>query len=123
MGKAQSVICQVRYKLDLSKLNDFETYSHSWIRLVERYGGTHEGYFLSRETPNGVATSFPGVGHDGPTDVAIAMFSFPDEASYLRYRELAAVDPECRQAEALYRESRCFLSYERLFLRPLKVMD
>lgn len=89
------------------------------MRLIERYGGTHHGYFIPRATPTGVPMSFPGIGYEGPSDIAIALFTFPDEWSYRRYRELVATDPECQSAEALYRETLCFLSYERLFLTPI----
>lgn len=38
--------------------------------------------------------SFPQLGYDGPADVTVAMFSFPSEESYRRYREMVATDPE-----------------------------
>jgi hypothetical protein len=63
--------------------------------------------------------SFPGLGYDGPADVAVAMFTFPDEESYRRYREMVAADPECQSAAALVRETCCFTRYERLFLEPV----
>jgi hypothetical protein len=56
--------------------------------LIEHYGGIHHGYFMPRATPDGVGFSFPGLGYDGPADVAVAMFTFPDEESYRRYREM-----------------------------------
>jgi hypothetical protein len=48
------------------------------------------------------------------------MFTFPDEESYQRYREMVATDPECQSAAALVRETGCFIRYERLFLQPVK---
>ena len=119
MGSEQTVTCQIRYKLDLSKVSAFEAYARTWMILVERYGGTHHGYFVPRVAPSGARISFPNIGQDGPTDVAIALFTFPDEESYLLYREMAAADPECQSAELLYRETQCFLGYERLFLKPV----
>jgi hypothetical protein len=79
----------------------------------------HHGYFIPRPTPDGVGVSFPGLGQDGPADVAVAMFTFPDEESYRRYREMVASDPECQSASALVRETSCFIHYERLFLQPV----
>ena len=114
-----TVTCQIRYQLDVNKLNEFEAYARAWIVLIERYGGTHHGYFMPREAPEGARISFPQIGHDGPTDVAIAWFTFPDEQGYLRYRRLVADDPDCQSAEALYRETACFISYERLFLEQV----
>ena len=122
MADGQSVTCEIRYKLNLSRRTEFESYARTWMHLIERYGGTHHGYFLPRAAPEGAAISFPGIGRDGPDDVAVALFSFPDEHSYQRYRAMAAADPECRTAEALVRETHCFLSYERLFLHPIERM-
>ena len=90
---------------------DFSAYAEIWVRLIERYGGTHYGYFIPRETPEGVGTSFP--------DIAIALFTFPDEAAYLRYRRDVASDPDGIAANAQYADDPPFVSYERLFLRPL----
>jgi hypothetical protein len=122
MENIQTVTCQIRYKLDLSQLSEFEAYARAWIRLVERYGGTHHGYFVPRVPPDGVRISFPQIGREGPADVAIALFSFPDEKSYLHYREMVAVDPEYQSAEALYSDTHSFISYERLFLQPVERM-
>jgi hypothetical protein len=119
MEDDQTVTCQIRYKLDLSKLDEFEAYARAWMCLIERYGGTHHGYFMPRAVPEGIRMSFPGIGYEGPSDVAIALFTFPDERSYRRYRELVAADPECQAAESLYRDTLCFLNYERLFLTPV----
>lgn len=120
MAIGQAVTCQIRYTLDLTKLSEFESYARTWISLIERYGGIHHGYFIPRAAPEGTTFSFPGLGHEGPADVAVAMFTFPDEASYHRYRELVANEPECQSAAALVRETNCFTRYERLFLTPVQ---
>src|SRR6516225_10066383 len=120
MANAHPVTCQIRYTLDLSKLSAFESYARTWIVLIERHGGIHHGYFIPRASPDRIGVSFPGLGHDGPTDVAVAMFTFPDEESYRRYREEVADTPECQSATELVRETKCFTSYERLFLEPVK---
>ena len=119
MADSQAVTCQIRYTLNLAQLDAFKTYAQTWISLIERYGGIHHGYFIPRATPYGVGLSFPGLGYDGPTDVAVAMFSFPDEESYRLYRDRVATDPECLSATALVRETGCFTRYERLFLQPV----
>ena len=120
MVNNQAVTCQIRYTLDVNKLSAFETYARTWIVLIERYGGIHHGYFIPRPAPEGVVVSFPGLGYDGPADVAVAMFTFPDEQSYRRYRALVATDPDCQSATALVRETNCFTRYERLFLQPVQ---
>jgi hypothetical protein len=119
MADTQPVTCQIRYTLDLAQLEAFETYARTWMSLIERYGGVHHGYFTPRANPDEVGASFPGLGYDGPTDVAIAMFTFPDEESYRLYRKAVATDPECTTAAVLVRESGCFTRYERLFLQPV----
>jgi hypothetical protein len=120
MGEAHPVTSQIRYTLDLTQLSAFETYARTWIGLIQRYGGTHHGFFIPRLAPLGIGVTFPGIGYDGPANVAVAIFTFPDEESYRSYREKVAADPECQSAAALVRETGCFTSYERLFLEPVK---
>jgi hypothetical protein len=120
MTNSRTVTCEIRYTLDLSKLAEFEAYARTWMRLIEDYGGTHHGYFMPRNAPEGARISFPGLGQEGPRDVAVALFSFPDDDSYQRYREQVAADPDCQSAAALVRESHCFIRYERLFLQPVE---
>lgn len=113
------VTCEIRYRLDRSRIAEFEAYARIWIRLIERYGGTHHGYFMPREKPAGVAMSFMGAGDEGDGETAVALFTFPDEESYRRYRSQAADDPEGVAANARYRENPPFIRYERIFLQPL----
>jgi hypothetical protein len=98
------ITCYLRYVIDPHKLAEFETYARMWIPLVEKFGGKHHGYFLP---------------HEGASDVALALFSFPSLAAYEGYRAQAASDPDCRTAMAYYEETRCFLSFERSFMRPV----
>ena len=58
-------------------------YGRRWIRLVNRLGGTHHGYFLPSE---------------GDSDEAFALFTFPSLAAYEEYRHGRADDPECIEA-------------------------
>lgn len=41
--------CHVTCKIDPAKTEGLEIYAKAWIPLVERFGGTHHGYFLPRE--------------------------------------------------------------------------
>jgi hypothetical protein len=114
------ITCLIRYVIDPDKLEEFEAYGRMWMPLVEKFGGTHHGYFLPQAGPSKAAPfSFPGLATDGPRDVAVALFSFPDMEAYESYRRKAAEDKECRAAMAYYDETKCFLSYERTFLRPV----
>jgi hypothetical protein len=113
------ISCLIRYVLVPGKLSEFERYARAWIRLVERYGGTHHGYFVPAESPPSVSYSFPGRGMSGPSDVAIALFTFPNLAAYESYRRDVATDPECLNASAAFASAPSFETYERTFLRPV----
>lgn len=98
------ITCYLRYVIDPFKLKEFETYGKMWVPLVEKFGGTHHGYFLP---------------HEGPNNIAVAMFSFPSLADYEIYRTATANDPDCQAAMRYHQETRCFLSFERSFMRPV----
>lgn len=98
------ITCHVRYILDPYKLAEFEYYGKLWIPLVEKFGGVHHGYFMPSE---------------GANNVALAMFSFPGLAEYEQYRIQSAADPECQAAFNYAQETRCIMSYERTFFRPV----
>lgn len=98
------VTCYLRYIIDPFKLREFEHYAKLWIPLVERFGGTHHGYFMPSE---------------GASNVALALFSFPSLALYEEYRQLSLRDPECLAAFAYAEQTRCIISYERSFFRPV----
>lgn len=98
------ITCYVRYVLDSYKLDDFEKYARLWIPLVERFGGTHHGYFLP---------------HEGANNIAVTLFSFGSLAEYETYRIDSMKDPECQAAYELAEETKCIISYERSFMRPV----
>ncbi|TCW77368.1 NIPSNAP family protein [Burkholderia sp. SRS-46] len=98
------ITCFLRYVVDPYKLEQFETYGKMWIPLVEKFGGTHHGYFLPSE---------------GDNDIALAMFSFPSLAAYETYRRQSMDDPACVAAFRYAEETRCIVRYERSFFRPV----
>jgi hypothetical protein len=98
------ITCYLHYVIDPYKLKEFEHHAKLWIPLVTRMGGTHHGYFLP---------------HEGASDIALALFSFPSLATYEDYRKKLAVDPECQAALAYAEETRCILRYDRSFMRPV----
>ncbi|HYX28334.1 MAG TPA: NIPSNAP family protein [Pyrinomonadaceae bacterium] len=113
------ISCFIRYTINPEKIADFEQYARAWMRLIEKYGGTHHGYFVPDESPPSAPFSFARIGEAGPTNIAIALFSFPDVAAYEKYRREVANDPECL-TETLHRdETQCFTKYERTFLKPV----
>ena len=98
------ITCHLRYIIDPYKLAEFETYSRMWVPLVTRLGGTHHGYFLP---------------YEGANNIAYALFSFPSLAAYEDYRNRMAKDTECQAAYEYADKTRCILSFERSFMRPL----
>ena len=101
---ATVITVHLRYEIDADKLADFAEYGRRWIRLVNRLGGTHHGYFLPSE---------------GDSDEAFALFTFPSLAAYEQYRTAATEDPECLEAYRFASETKCIRRYERRFLSPL----
>lgn len=98
------VTCLLRYVIDPHELKEFEAYAKMWIPLVNKFGGRHHGYFLP---------------HEGPNNIAYALFSFSSLAAYEEYRTKAASDPECRAAMDHYKKTQCFFSFERSFMKPV----
>jgi NIPSNAP len=98
------ITCFLKYEVDADKLAEFETYAKMWIPLVEKFGGTHHGYFLP---------------YKGASDIAYALFSFPSFAVYEEYRQKAVIDEDCQKAIDCYHETKCFRRYERSFMRPV----
>lgn len=98
------ITCYVNYRIDPDKLTEFETYAKKWIPLVNKFGGTHHGYFLP---------------HEGANNIALALFSFPNLSEYEQYRIKSADDPECQEAYEYARSTKCIMSYERNFMRPV----
>lgn len=98
------ITCYVNYRVDPYKIEDFEIYAKKWIPLVNKFGGKHHGYFLP---------------HEGANNVALALFSFESLATYETYRTESMKDPACIEAYEYAKKTRCIVSYERNFMRPL----
>ena len=98
------VTCYLRYVIDPYKLVEFERYARMVIPLAAKYGGTQHGYFLP---------------HEGPSDIAVNLFSFPSLAEYERYRTSVRQDEVALAAWRFQAETRCVVSFERSFMRPV----
>lgn len=98
------ITCYLRYTIDPYKLDDFEEYGKMWIPLVNKFGGTHHGYFLP---------------HEGANDIAVALFSFPSLGTYEEYREKIKTDPECLKAFEHAKKTKCIIRFERSFMKPV----
>ena len=98
------ITCYLRYVIDPYQLKEFEYYGKTWIALVNKFGGVHHGYFLPSE---------------GANNIALAMFTFPSLAEYESYRLKSLQDPDCLAAFNYAEQTRCIVSYERSFFRPV----
>ena len=98
------VTCFIKYVIDPVKIDEFEHYAKLWIPLVNKFGGEHNGYFLPSE---------------GANNIAMALFTFSSLAKYEAYRNESFKDSECIQAFEYAKETRCVISYERSFFRPV----
>ena len=98
------ITCVVEYVIDPTKIEAFERFAHRWMELVDLHGGVHHGYFLPAE---------------GASDRAMALFSFPNLATYEQYRERFGSDADFIAADQIRDESGCVLRYDRTFMRPL----
>jgi uncharacterized protein (DUF1330 family) len=98
------ITCYLNYVIDPYKLKEFEHYANLWIPLVNKFGGEHHGYFLPSE---------------GANNKALALFSFPSLAAYEEYRTKSLLDAECLSAFQYAEDTKCILSYDRSFFRPV----
>ena len=114
------VTCFIRYTIDPGRRAEFAHYARVWMRLIEKYGGTHHGYFLPGDGPPSAAFSFPGIGETGPDNIAIALFSFPSIDSYESYRREVSHDPECVAVTKHYESTKPFTKYERTFMQSVE---
>ena len=113
------ITCFLRYRIDPTKVADFEHYARTWMRLIEEYGGVHHGYFAPHPAPPDASFSFGGIGSEGPANIAVALFTFPTIEAYEKYRADVREDPDCVAEIVLFEQSKCFTEYERTFLRPI----
>jgi hypothetical protein len=90
--------------IDPFKVPEFEQYAKMWIPLVNKFGGTHHGYWLP---------------YEGANNIAIALFSFPSLKVYEEYRMKISNDEDCKKAFLFNEETRCIKSIERSFMKPL----
>ena len=98
------ITCTLTYEIDPDQIEAFEAYGRVWIGLVNRFGGTHHGYWLPSE---------------GANDIAYAKFSFPSLAAYEAYRTASMQDADCLKAFAFAQRTKCIRRYDRSFTRPV----
>jgi len=98
------VTCFLKYVIDPAKVGEFEHYGKMWIDLVNKMGGIHHGYLIP---------------HEGPNNIGYASFSFNSLAEYEDYRNKIPNNSECKKAIAYATKTKCIISYERNFFKPV----
>ncbi|GKU24438.1 NIPSNAP family protein [Clostridium folliculivorans] len=99
------VTCYMKFAIDPYKLNEFEIYAKRWMSIIKRMGGEHHGFFMPYE--------------GGSNNIAYSLFTFPSLGIYEEYRNKLRTDEESQANLAYARETRCLISYERSFMRPV----
>ncbi|WP_374653141.1 NIPSNAP family protein [Dongia sp.] len=94
----------IRYQIDPFQLEAFHAYAGNWGRIIPACGGHLIGYFLP---------------HEGTSDIAWGLISFPDLAAYEAYRARLKSDEAGRANFTLAQEKRFILREERTFLEPV----
>lgn len=100
-----TVTCCIRYVLDPFQLPAFEAYARNWLTIIPACGGDLVGYWLP---------------HGGTNNIALAMISFENLATYEAYRARLRGDPAGMANFAVAEEKRFILSEERTFLKPVQ---
>lgn len=98
------VTCYLKYIINEDKVEEFEIYAKTWIKLVNKFGGIHHGYLLPSE---------------GASNISIATFSFESLSAYEKYRIDSFKDKECLEAFDYAKKTKCIISYERSFFKPV----
>ena len=102
------ITCYLQYQIDPYKREEFRKLAEMWLHLVPKFGGTHQGYFLPKESAS---------------DLAVALFSFTSLADYETYRLESVSDPAYRAAYAFADETRCIIRLDRQFLQPVGALE
>ena len=98
------ITCYLRYVIDPYKVAEFEQYGRMAIPLVTKFHGVHHGYFVP---------------HEGPSNIGLALFTFPSLAEYERYRTVIHGDEAASKAWRFAEDTRCIVSFERSFMQPV----
>jgi hypothetical protein len=100
-----SVTVFIRYQLDPFKRSDFEEYARRWLAIIPKCGGDLVGYWMP---------------HEGTNNIAFALISFENLATYESYRARLRTDKEAMAAFGFAEENKFILAEERTFLRKVR---
>jgi len=96
------ITCVIRYHIDPTKKQQFETYARNWGQAIPRCGTDLIGYFAP---------------HDGSSTLAYGIYNIDSLAAYEVYRERLAADPLGRENYDFAMREKFLLREDRTFLK------
>ncbi|MCB1387584.1 MAG: NIPSNAP family protein [Rhodobacteraceae bacterium] len=94
--------CIIRYHIDPTRRDAFETYARAWNEAIPRCGADLVGYFAP---------------HEGSATRAYGIYTIDSLAAYEAYRARLAQDPLGREAYAFAQREKFLLREDRTFLK------
>ena len=96
------ITCFIRYELETSGAEDFETYARNWGQAIPRCGADLIGYYAP---------------HEGSANIGYGVYNVESLAAYEAYRARLRDDPLGRENFAFGRAHGFIRREDRLFLR------
>lgn len=96
--------CIIRYHIDPTRRDAFETYARNWATCIPRNGANLIGYY----TP-----------HEGSTTLAYGIYDIPSLGAYETYRARLADDPLGKENFAFAQKERFIQREDRTFLKRI----
>lgn len=94
--------CVIRYHIDPTKREQFETYAKNWGKAIPRCGAGLIGYFAP---------------HEGSSTLAYGVYTINSLADYEAYRARLAADPLGKENYAFAQKEKFIHREDRTFLR------
>lgn len=96
--------CIIRYHIDPTKRDQFETYARNWGQAIPRNGADLVGYFAP---------------HEGSSTLAYGIYNIPSLAAYEAYRARLSNDPLGRENYEFAQREKFLLREDRTWLRSV----
>lgn len=94
--------CFIRYHIDPTKRDQFNTYARNWGEAIPRCGGDLIGYYAP---------------HEGSSTLAYGVYNIDSLAAYEAYRARLAADPLGKENYNFAQAERFILREDRTFLK------
>ncbi|WP_170336375.1 NIPSNAP family protein [Ruegeria arenilitoris] len=94
--------CIIRYQIDPTKKQQFNTYAQNWGQAIPRCGADLIGYFAP---------------HEGSSTLAYGIYNVESLAEYEAYRTRLAADPLGQENYAFAQKERFILREDRTWLK------